>query len=257
MSESVYEGCNVLLLGMSFAAGYSKIEEVIKDVSIGRLSEIDGRDSARCLMLEGLFGVSVYTVSLETAATYREDRHFHGNFNHRNFVRDFKEALGQRQFKQIILDYYWMPSGSWEQHHWKRDFFRRTLISFAESGLLKDVAGNDVESGVVLLPFSFYCHKEVVLAASLLSRWYSITYIRKGELHNNLLWFATQYIDEDDMIKVFGKLRNQEDMYCTFDPNRMQQMLNSDEPIGIRELREATLSLKRLKDIRFIALRRV
>jgi len=46
-------------------------------------------------------------------------------------------------------------------------------------------------------------------------------------------------------------------LYCTFDPNRMQQMLNSDEPIGLHELWKATLSIKGLKDIRFIALRRI
>jgi len=48
MNDSNYEGCNVLLLGVSYVDGYSSVDDVVRDVCSGNLSQIDGRDVARC-----------------------------------------------------------------------------------------------------------------------------------------------------------------------------------------------------------------
>jgi len=257
MNDSNYEGCNVLLLGVSYVDGYSSVDDVVRDVCSGNLSQIDGRDVARCLKLEELLRVSVYTVSLETAATYRVDRHFSGDFNHRNFIRDCKNGFGGCQFKHIILDYFWMPPGSWEQHHWKRSFFRKTLVGFAKHELLLKPGEGCERGGMIFLPFSFYCFKELVLAESILSQWYSIAYLRRNDLNRNLLWYATQKIGRSRMLSVFGKQIDQEELYCTFDPNRMQQMLNTEDFASLNDLKRATVVLKDLKDVRFIVLSRL
>jgi len=247
----------VLLLGVSFADSVRTASWVKEEVLDGRLSQIDGRDLVRCLMLEEKCGADVYTVSLEGAAAYRLERHFSGDFNHRNFVRDVKNWFGLCRFEQIILDYFWMPPGTWERRHWKRAFFQKTLVGFATDSLLVDVSEDGGRCGVIYLPFSFHCFKEVAIAYDNLRHFYSIDFVRKGDLREHLLWFATQFINGSDMQRVFGKRIDQEEEYCTFKLSRMREMLSADDSISIEDLRKIAFELERFQDIRFIALHRL
>jgi len=247
----------ILLLGVSFAESVATVSRVKEEVMQGRLSQIDGRDLVRCLMLEEKCNVDVYTVSLESAAVYRRERHFNGDFNHRNFVRDVNNWFGFCQFEQIILDYFWMPPGCWERQHWKRSFFQKTLVGFAADNLLVNISGDGAKCGVIYLPFSFYCFKEVAVAWDKLRPFYSVYYVRKGDLGEHLLWYATQFINGSDMLNVFGKQIDQEEEYCSFELCRMQEMLAVDDSVTIEQLRKIAIELERFRDIRFIALSRL
>jgi len=246
----------ILLLGVSFADSVTTVSRVKGEVMQGRLSQIDGRDLVRCLMLEEKCNVDVYTVSLESAAVYRRERHFNGDFNHRNFIRDVNNWFGFCQFEQIILDYFWMPPGCWERQHWKRSFFQKTLVGFAADNLLVNISEEGARCGVIYLPFSFYCFKEVAVAWDKLMPFYSVYYVRKGDLNEHLLWYATQFIDGSDMLNVFGKQIDQEEEYCSFELCRMQEMLAADDSVTIEQLRKIAFELERFRDIRFIALSR-
>jgi heme/copper-type cytochrome/quinol oxidase subunit 2 len=119
----------VLLLGISYPSvevqmekhGFDKdvlvnkegsVEQAVECVKRGILTEMDARDLARCVATEHACGVDAYTVSKEIGAMYRNDRHAYGDFNGRNFCKSLRDAFGEDvQFSQIILDYYWMPSG--------------------------------------------------------------------------------------------------------------------------------------------------
>lgn len=119
----------VLLLGISYPSVEKQMEKhgfesdllVHKDASVdqaiecvrrGILTEMDARDLARCVATEQACDVDAYSSSREIGAVYRDDRHVYGDFNNRNFCKTLKKAFGQDvQFSQVILDYYWMPSG--------------------------------------------------------------------------------------------------------------------------------------------------
>jgi hypothetical protein len=119
----------VLLLGISYPSvevqmekhGFDKdvlvnkegtVEQAVECVKRGILTEMDARDLARCVATENECEVDVYTCSKEIGAVYRNDRHAYGDFNGRNFCKSLRDAFGEDvQFSQIILDYYWMPSG--------------------------------------------------------------------------------------------------------------------------------------------------
>ena len=119
----------MLLLGISYPSvdkqmeehGYDKSILVNKEASVeqavecarrGILTEMDARDLARCVATEQVCEVDCYSASREIGAIYRDDRHVYGDFNNRNFCKSLKKAFGDDiQFSQVILDYYWMPSG--------------------------------------------------------------------------------------------------------------------------------------------------
>lgn len=119
----------MLLLGISYPSvevqmekhGYEKdvlvhtepsVDQAVECVKRGILTEMDARDLARCVATEQACEVDTYTVSKEIGAVYRNDRHAYGDFNGRNFCKSLRDAFGEDvQFSQVILDYYWMPSG--------------------------------------------------------------------------------------------------------------------------------------------------
>ena len=134
----------VLLLGVSFPSvaeqmekhGYpedvlhhneTSVDQVVECVKRGILTEMDARDLARCIGTEKVCDVDAYTVSREIGAVYRYDRHIHSDFNARNFCNKLKGAFGDDiQFSQVILDYYWMPTG-WLVTRWAKTLFQQTL----------------------------------------------------------------------------------------------------------------------------------
>ena len=90
----------------------ASVDQAVECARRGILTEMDARDLARCVATEEACDVEAYSASREIGAVYRDDRHVYGDFNNRNFCKTLKKAFGDDvQFSQVILDYYWMPSG--------------------------------------------------------------------------------------------------------------------------------------------------
>ena len=237
---------NVLCLGVSYPCAKSQIrqeldtkvkiiyaqesvEQAIELVRRNVMTQMDGRDLARCLALESSNDTLAYTVSLESGATYSY-RHINANFNRPNFIESLKRKWGKTiKFRQIILDYFWIPRGSWVMTHWTKTFFATTLPGFVTSGILDYSNGPVVESdydfspsgtggGVVYLPFCLHCVKQIVAHIDTLAEYYHISFLAKWELSEHALWAGTSTIDPDSMQNWLGKAINQEDIYCTFTP---------------------------------------
>jgi len=298
---------NVLCLGMSYpcvssqieAADLSKnvqlenpsvsVEQAIELVRRNVLTQMDGRDLARCLALEAQNDTLAYTVSLETGALY-SPRHLRANFNRKNCVREMKKAWGPGvKFRQLILDYFWIPRGTWAMTHWTRTFFNTTLPSFVEEGLIdfreleliededksfpkssspddsststgtsqkspKTLCTSGTGSGVVFLPFSLHCVREVLAAILVLSKYYSISFLYKSELAEHALWAATSSIDPDEMQSWLGKAIAQENEYCTFSPQEVK-LSADDEYVRKEDLLKLLRRIENFSDVRMIRLK--
>jgi len=222
---------HVLCLGMSYAESIGSenllqplesVEQAVELVRRNILTEMDGRDLARCLALEESNKYLAYTVSLCSSATYSR-RHLSLNFNRANFSREMKNVWGPRlRFKQITLDYFWIPSGSWMMDHWKKSFFETTIPSFVTQELLMP------DEGAVYLPFCLYVVGQLISAGDCLARYYNISFLYKDQLSENALWLATSQISPTVMQSWFGKAINQEEVYCTLTPSEVYNSIDFD-----------------------------
>ena len=211
---------------------------------------MDGRDLARCLALEASNETFAYTVSLEHGATY-STRHLTANFNRPNFCREIKKRWGKKiRFRQIILDYFWIPSGSWAMTHWSRSFFDTTLPSFATEDLIDTSTGE----GIIFLPFSLHCMTQVVAARSILRKYYFISYLYKDELSEHALWKATSSICSNTMQAWLGKAINQEEIYCTFNIRNVDNSAMDNGYITKDELMNALNQIENVEQVRMIKL---
>lgn len=53
------------------------------------------------------------------------------------FYKGSEVGVGERiRFRQIVLDYFWIPRESWVMTHWSRSFFETTLPGFVSEGML-------------------------------------------------------------------------------------------------------------------------
>ena len=193
------------------------VEQAIELVRRKALTQMDGRDLARVLAVESSNDTHCYTVSLERAAVYYH-RHMNANFNRKSFCSEIKERFGEDiKFRQIILDYFWIPSGTWQFSHWKSTFFNTTLPNFVKEGLIDynpglydvtsmDDKGNDNDynvhtdddeatkhntatfstsgkgGGVVYLPFCLHCVQQLLASYTVLMEYYTIEFVYKHEL---------------------------------------------------------------------------
>lgn len=191
------------------------VEQAVELVRRSVLTEMDGRDLARCLALEHDNQTAAYCVSMEKGAIYDPRRHLTANFNRTNFVRDFLAYFPGVKFRQIILDYFWIPKGSWAISHWRRSFFTDTLPNFVTSECFEpdEVLKGDA---CLYLPFCLHCVKQVIAAEKILSKHYKISFLTKSELSEHDLWAATNTIEPNAMQNWLGKAIAQEDLYCTF-----------------------------------------
>lgn len=236
------------------------------------LTQMDGRDLARVIETERVCKVDVYTVSQEKGAVYRSDRHYSGDFNHRRFTQALKESFPGVKFDEVVLDYFWIPTG-WDRQHWSRSFFESTLASFATQELI----GRDAK---VYLPFCLHCLKQVLICQRSLLQHYNISFLRKERLNQVSLWKGTQSIDRQIMQGVLGKqldqvrfdnaaalsIRNflilivlayrllcQEELYCTFGPRALAGD-EADSCITKAEILNFCRQLDDFGSIRFIVL---
>jgi hypothetical protein len=224
-------------------------------VQRGILTQMDGRDLARCLATEERCNVDVYCVSQEKGALYRSDRHLDANFNRASFVSDVQKQFEGCQFDQIILDYFWMPAG-WDNVHWRRPFFEQTLINFAKNGILQlssaDSCFDELYRRGIYLPFCFHCFKAIVSHRKELKKFFNISFLRKHELGCLTLWSGTQSIGSRPMQHVLGKRIDQEEVYCSFGPRHIKEMGTGDATT--KDLVTLASSLEDFADIRFIVL---
>lgn len=240
------------------ASTMSIVDRTIQLVDEKVLTQMDARDLARCQATEEHCGFDVFCVSQEQGAMYRPDRHLEANFNGRHFVKHLQQHFKDCQFDQIVLDYFWIPP-AWNQSHWKRAFFEKTLVAFAQSRLLRiasrppELLHGNYPRGVIYLPFCFHCFKEVVATFDKLSQFYNVSFLRKGELKQVALWSGTQTIHAGTMQSVFGKQLDQEEMYCTITEQQLKFM-EEDPDISRSTLMEIASSLEDFPDIRFIVL---
>ena len=226
------------------------VRSAVDCVRAGILTQMDGRDLARCRSTEETSKVDVYTVSQEKGAEYRDDRHLEANFNRHDFAKSLRKAFGDNcRFEQIILDYFWIPPG-WDVSHWSRSFFESTLASFVEEKVLKE------KTGVVYLPFCLHCFKEVYVCFNAIRKYYDISFVKKGELDEVLLWKGTQQIDARIMQGVLGKKRSQEEKYCTFARTEVMQSME-DSDVSKKDLIELACTLEDFPDVRFIRLKQL
>lgn len=223
-------------------------------VKRGILTQMDGRDLARCLATEERCNVDVYCVSQEKGATYRSDRHLDANFNRGSFVKKLQSHFEGCEFDQIILDYYWIPAG-WDTSHWRDSFFDQTLINFATSNVMGKTPPRTKKLPYrqgIFLPFCFRCFKAIVANRAKLKTHFNISFLRKGDLSCLALWSGTQSIDDSTMQHILGKRIDQEEVYCTFGPRHIKEM---ESCTGDREnLTFLANSLEDFADIRFIVL---
>ena len=209
------------------------VEQAVELVRRSALTQMDGRDLARVLALESSNDTHCYTVSLERGAVYAP-RHTSANFNRPTFCTELQERYGHDiKFRQIILDYFWIPPGTWQKTHWKSTFFGTTIPNFVRQGLLDFNPGvcdeHDVDQfstsgkggGVVYLPFCLHCVQQILASYDILSKYYTIEFINKHQLKDNALFAATSTIDSNVMQNWLGKALNQEDVYCTITPSEV------------------------------------
>eukprot|EP00804_Cyclotella_cryptica_P020854 CCRYP_011476-RD/>CCRYP_011476-RD protein AED:0.04 eAED:0.04 QI:732/1/1/1/0.71/0.5/8/522/735 len=180
-----------------------------------------------------------FTVSKEQGGPYEPKRHLNADFNSRTFLEQMKKQWGMGygrkpiKFKQVILDYYWIPPGTWASNHWKQSFFKVNLPELVNQKLLnygdldtdtryvsvsKDISGGDYvtsNAGVVYLPFCENCFVEVVACFNSLAKVFSISFLAKDELDEHTLWKATNTICAETMQVWLEKKLDQEEEYCT------------------------------------------
>jgi hypothetical protein len=234
------------------------LERIVSLVETRVLTEMDGRDLLRCQATEKVCDVDVFCVSLERGAVYRNGRHLDANFNGRKFVQQLKNHIGECDFDQIILDYFWIPRG-WDEDHWKRSFFSKTLPALAQAHVLtanpsySQHGGERYRKGVIYLPFCFHCLKEIVALYGALSVYYNVSFLRRSELGEITLWKGTQSLDRGVMSSIFRKKLSQEEIYCIVTEQQIRSM--EDEPsITKAEMVQFVNKLGPISEIRFIVL---
>ena len=212
------------------------VQSVLDCVKSNYMTAMDGRDLARCLATEQHCSVRVYTVSQEEGAVYEPNRHLWANFNRPSFVHALQKKFAGVQFRQVILDYFWIPAG-WDVSHWRSTLFQQTLVYLAERNVIQqpkkeqrcktihnkawpkncrtkrprnlsaDTVSDKIKIGVVYLPFCLHCFKEVIAHSETLVQHYDISFLRKGSLDENTLWAGTQQIDSVSMRKSFSCIK--------------------------------------------------
>ena len=279
---------NVLCLGMSYPCVdtvlstqqgnlkeiYHSAPSVERSVELVRrniLNQIDGRDLARVVALEADNDILAYTVS-KAEGSYYEQRHLNANFNGRALVDQMHKRWGKTvKFRQVILDYFWSPSGSWAIKHWQRSFFNDNIPRFVTGNLLNfgdlenehvfvsakeaNVAEDYVAStaAVIYLPFCSHCLSQVVACYDKLSQYYAISFLRKDELDEHTLWKATNTISPASMKGWLAKAINQEDIYCTLDERQIKSSI-FDEHVTKESVLEVFRMIARSGEVRIIKL---
>ena len=188
-----------------------------------KLTKMNARDLVRILEIETSFNKLCYTVSLVQSIERFSERHLSVSFSSRNFMESLTTQFGLGcQFEQIILDYFWIPTGIWQKEHWTKAFFNKTLVEFATKDIL-------IPHGVIYLSFTVHCLCEIALEYDILNQLYMIGWVDKTNLAQNILWKATNKIDANVMFAFFEKQLNQEDIYCKISKQMFEEDLSGKD----------------------------
>jgi hypothetical protein len=236
------------------------VDQAVECVRRGIFTEMDARDLARCVATEEAGEMDVYTVSKEIGAQYRSDRHIHANFNARKFCKILQQSFGENiQFSQVVLDYYWMPTG-WLVTRWAKTLFSQTLPDLVRYNMLtypskrRKTRRGELEVGVVYLPFCAHVTKEIVGAIDVLSNYYQVSFIKKQDLPGHCLWKGTMAIEADTMQHRLGKRLDQEEVYCTFRPKDIYENME-DSHVSKPAVMRILNAIVDYADVRMIMLR--
>jgi hypothetical protein len=131
--------------------------------------------------------------------------------------------------------------GEWMAKSWRKSFYESTLPGFVTNDLMdygdlmndtnlvapkrtKKFPNYHISNcGVVYLPFCPNCFVETISSYSVLSQYYTISFVKRNELKEHFLWKGTQLIKRGTMQKYFGKKLRQEDEYCVLTRNKLTQ----------------------------------
>jgi hypothetical protein len=234
----------------------SSVKQAIELVRRSVLTQMDGRDLARCRAMELLHKMDAYTVSQESGAQYNPSKHLQANFNRANFCLTLKQKFQGPRFRQVILDYFWIPGGTWMSSHWSKSFFSVTLPNFVKLGLLEyEPPGtkSTLGYGVVYLPFCLHCIKELIASLRILKGYYKISFLYKWELQENALWSGTSTIHPEEMQHHLGKNIHQEEIYCRLSPRDVFEAME-DAHITKHDILKVLRGIEDFDDVRMIRL---
>jgi hypothetical protein len=235
---------------------FSSVKQAIELVRRNVLTQMDGRDLARCRAMELLHKMDAYTVSQESGAQYNPSKHLTANFNRANFCATLAQKFQGPCFRQVILDYFWIPSGTWMSSHWSKSFFSVTLPNFVKLGLLEYVPPGTksiLGYGVIYLPFCLHCIKELIASLRILKGYYKISFLYKWELQENALWSGTSTIHPQEMQHHLGKNINQEEIYCRLSPRDVFEAME-DAHITKHDILKVLRGIEDFDDVRMIRL---
>jgi hypothetical protein len=221
ISTQAYRQCvtqHVLCLCMRYtitdATDVAGVEALVRQ---GCLTPSVGRDTARCLALEALGNIAVYTLSRDDDGCARNDRHVVGDLNRAKIVSDIKILLNGARLDQIIMDWFWMPKGFVQERLGR--MFGATLQGFTDvmrpGGAIYFPFHMDVLNGLAYGETHWACCFELSLIKS----------TDTDSMRGNLLWYATQSIPETTMMNCFQKAPNQEDLYCLVTRKEVKALL--------------------------------
>jgi hypothetical protein len=216
---------------------------IIDIMQAGNISAQHTRDMVRCRQTEAACDVAVFTADMtnKDEENLDKDRHFVCSFERRrrSLCAMVKQRHSSLQFKQIVMDYFWIPTG-WTQEHWKVGFFSTTLPGFARNNVLE-------MGGTVVLPFEPHTAQMVALHKVQLAD-YDISVYYQVDLDKITLWKGTRTIAESVMAGVLEKNMAQEERYCRCERQALEPFSEADKLFG---------SLSNLSQVRFIRLLRI
>ena len=203
---------------------------------------MDCRDLARIQATEYNSGYDIYTISRCKTYGYRhrQDRHIDVDFNTRQLQIKIKEKFTKDgiRFKMVIFDYYWIPNSYLD--------IKKMIMNIMQLQKEYILATNCI----VLLPFCLKFFEQVMIQSGNIKEYFIISYVDKT---SNPLWQATQTISGDHMQNNFEKLRQQEDIYCTFTPKNIIQS-GTHAHITTEDIKREYNTIPNVKDVRFIKL---
>jgi hypothetical protein len=188
------------------------VQQAVECLDAGILHQQHARDLARLVATEQCCGMRAYTVSLSEQSV-RADRHLMGNMKAAMALcTDISTKWPKLWFDQVVMDYYWIPSG-WLRSHIGAQAFVQLLRCIP--GLLNPGAS-------VLLPFSIDVFECFVKWKDKLDEIYEVFYLDAEEVAAQCaLVQGTNTIDANTMSKL-GKPSNQE-IYASITTRSIQQ----------------------------------
>ena len=226
----------VLCLGMSFPfrSGPVSLERVLRERQENTLQLHDARDLARLVKLEEVCNVRAMTVSMQVAGEYQNGRHVYGNFNCGRFLRRLANSIPRetyrRHFRQITLDYFWCPDGTWAAEHWGPNFFSKTIPALCN---YLEIPNKEVKFcekgfgiGCIYLPVNSTTLDGVTEFEGKLSKVFNLSITTN--LSECMLFHGTACIDDKVMNTRLGKEAHQGHKYSRLGTSTMNLLNNKD-----------------------------